>query len=49
MAFRDGSLKDVRWPTSTWPADDYDATPVFQERARNLTAYGQLSGGELCA
>ncbi len=44
LYFRDGSLKDVRWPTSTWPPTIMTQHTYYKNGPRNLTAYGQLSG-----
>ena|GEM_PF-1125749 len=44
LYFRDGSLKDVRWPTSTWPPTLMTQYTYYKNGPRNLTAYGQLSG-----
>jgi len=44
LYFCDGSLKDVRWPTSTWPPTIMTQHTYFKNGPRNVTAYGQLSG-----
>lgn len=44
LYFRDGSLKDVRWPTTSWPPTLMTQYSYYKNGPRNLTAYGQLSG-----